>query len=111
MKFSKVMCGVLCCLCFFGVASSANAKQLSSAELIDSCSSLVEILENKDRILIVISNISQADAMRAGVCRGVLEEYARVNQCSGSLKDRASVLAEERNDSMSYKSLLRKTCW
>ncbi|MCT4625471.1 hypothetical protein [Halodesulfovibrio sp.] len=111
MKFSKMICGLLFCLCFFSVVSTTNAKRLSSEELIDGCSSLVEILESKDEILSIISDISQADAMRAGVCRGALEEYARVNHCRGSLKNRASVISEEFNVGKSYQQLLKNTCW
>jgi hypothetical protein len=86
---------------------------ISNKELVTNCQELVNIYDKKGskRLLAGVST-SVSEAMRAGICKGVLEEHASHSYCHGHWYDQALYIIEngEREDDLSVEQLLDNAC-
>lgn len=66
------------------------------ARLIESCTELVNIYDKHDQLRFAAAQTtSLSEAMRAGYCRGVLDEYQRNNQCrTRDWREQANTIAK-----------------
>jgi hypothetical protein len=65
------------------LSSEASASDISAKDLIDNCQELVAIYDRRgERQLFAGISTSVAEAMRAGICRGMIEEYINHVNCS-----------------------------
>jgi hypothetical protein len=85
------------------------------ARLIESCTELVNIYDKRDQLRFAAAQTtSLSEAMRAGYCRGVLDEYQRKHQCSSSnWREQANTIAQhahEQPDTQDVDSLLATAC-
>ncbi len=74
-----------------------HASQASTdpARLVESCAELVDIYVKRDQLRFAAAQTtSLAEAMRAGYCRGVLDEFRRHYQCKNNdWRDQAEIIA------------------
>lgn len=88
------------------------AASITAETLISSCQELIAIYDKKgeQRFLAGMST-SVAEAMRAGICRGMIEEHANHDafRCSGSWHTIAKNIAQMNTDS-SVESILDNAC-
>jgi hypothetical protein len=83
------------------------------ARLIESCTELVNIYVKRDQLRFAAAQTtSLAEAMRAGYCRGVLDEFQRNYQCrTRDWRDQANTIAShalEPSDTLN--DLLAEAC-
>ncbi|MCK4794539.1 MAG: hypothetical protein KAV87_63000 [Desulfobacteraceae bacterium] len=73
----------------------AQAAPVTPDTLATSCQELIAIYDKKgDQRFIAGMSTSVAEAMRAGICRGMIEEHANHNRCYKKWYDMASLIAE-----------------
>ena len=103
-------------LLLFNVAPATVAKETDKDTLIDSCVELVAIYESKsEKYLLAGFTTSASEAMKAGYCRGVLEEHANHTRgCYSSnwLKMARFIAAQQlfSDNFRSTRGLLEKAC-
>ncbi len=74
---------LLCALTIFSLPLQASQANTDAARLIDGCRELVNIYGKRDELRFAAAQFtSLSEAMRAGYCRGVLDEYQRKNTCN-----------------------------
>ena len=105
---------------FLGFANCTFAEESKIDRLINSCQELVQITDqHMAKRLTTVFTTSVAEAMRAGYCHGVLDEYARENSnCRNvSLYQQANYIATlKAQESISLESfysredVLRQSC-
>lgn len=85
------------------------------ARLIESCTELVNIYAKRDQLRFAAAQTtSLSEAMRAGYCRGVLDEYQRNYQCrTRDWREQANTIAQrahEQPDAQDVDLLLATAC-
>lgn len=73
----------------------ASQASTDPAGLVESCAELVDIYVKRDQLRFAAAQTtSLSEAMRAGYCRGVLDEFRRNRQCRTSdWRDQAQIIA------------------
>lgn len=84
MKIAKLLCLLVSILAIHSVNASATSFDSNDGEfLINSCREAIEIFKNRsDKRLLAAQMTSVSEAMRAGFCIGVLEQYKKSHSCS-----------------------------
>lgn len=92
------------------ISGQAQAAQITVETLAISCQELIAIYDKKgDQRFIAGMSTSVAEAMRAGICRGMIEEHANHNRCYGSWYAIASSVAEM-DSSSNVEDMLDAAC-
>jgi hypothetical protein len=77
------------------ISSRAHAAQITADALATSCQELIAIYDKKgDQRFIAGMSTSVAEAMRAGICRGMIEEHTNHSRCNRGWYAMASTIAE-----------------
>ncbi|WP_221739974.1 hypothetical protein [Stutzerimonas xanthomarina] len=94
-----------------------HASQASTdpSRLVESCAELVDIYVKRDQLRFAAAQTTAlSEAMRAGYCRGVLDEYRRHYQCRRSdWRDQAEIIARHspaQLEELDVDDLLAKAC-
>lgn len=75
--------------------AGAQAGSITAEALATNCQELIAIYDKKgEQRFIAGMSTSVAEAMRAGICRGMIEEHANHNSCYRNWYDIASTIAE-----------------
>ena len=85
---------------------------ITTQTLISSCRELIAIYDRKGQkqFLAGIST-SAAEALRAGICRGMLEEHSRHDNCNAGWYDEALKIAQTNVDEeQNVEDLLKSSC-
>ena len=96
-------------LCSGLVQADTNEAKL----LIQGCAEVEAIYNRRgEKNLFAGVNTSVAEALRAGYCKGVLEQYRRSGGCYQSdwIKQAQQIGQESDNQSISVNQLLRQSC-
>lgn len=107
MKKSALLLAGL--LCGGLVQAETNETQL----LIQGCAEVEAIYESRDKKnLLAGINTSVAEALRAGYCKGVLEQYRRSGGCYRAewIKQAQKIGQQSTSQSISVNQLLRQSC-
>lgn len=89
---------------------NALASSITSETLISSCKELIAIYDKKgERRFLAGMSTSVAEAMRAGICRGMIEEHANHDRCLGSWYTVAKNIAEMKSNS-GVEVIMEKAC-
>ena len=85
----------LCALTLFSLPFQASQASTDATRLIDGCRELVSIYNKHDELRFAAAQFtSLSEAMGAGYCRGVLDEYQRENDCNTSgWREKANIIA------------------
>lgn len=82
--------------------------------LIEGCAEAIQIYEDNQQYRSLAATMtSLSEALRAGYCRGVIDEYDRNHHCSGDWLKRARYIADHKEAKSlppSTESLLRGAC-
>ena len=83
MKIAKLFCLLMSMLAIHNVSAKANLFDSNDGKfLINSCQEAIEIFKNKsEKRLLAAQMTSVSEAMRAGYCIGVLEQYSKSHSC------------------------------
>lgn len=105
----------LLCLALMLFTKSAFSAEINSIDLISNCQELIAIYDrNGVKKLSASLSTSVAESMRAGICRGMLEEHSRHGfPCHGSWYDKALKIANTSSEvgKMSgVEKLLKSAC-
>lgn len=97
------------------VSVSCSASNIDSRILIHSCQEYIAIYDRKgDKKLMASVSTSVAEAMRAGICRGMLEEHIshERHSCDDSWYQQALFIAKQdtKKNRYSREQLLDKAC-
>lgn len=77
----------------------AQAAQITGKTLVSSCQELIAIYnKNGEQRLLAGVSTSVAEAMRAGICRGMIEEHANHSSCHRNWHAMASTIGEFDSD-------------
>lgn len=104
---------------FIFLSSTLQAAEINSETLVASCGELVVIYnKNEEKSLYASISTSVAEAMRAGICRGMIEEHERQvrrtygSGCSNSWREQAWRIARYGLESNHYgiEDLLDDAC-
>lgn len=72
-------------LALVSLPMQSSLASTDPARLVESCAELVDIYVKRDQLRFAAAQTtSLAEAMRAGYCRGVLDEFQRNRQCRTS---------------------------
>ena len=75
--------------------AQAQAAPITAETLTSNCQELIAIYDKKGKQKLMAGiSTSVAEAMRAGICRGMIEEHANHNTCDKGWYDMASSIAE-----------------
>lgn len=85
----------LCALALFSLPLQASQTNTEASRLIDGCRELVSIYDKRDELRFAAAQLtSLSEAMRAGYCRGVLDEYQRKTTCNtNDWREQANTIA------------------
>ena len=106
-------------LVFMFFTRSALSAEITSIDLIENCQELIGIYDKKgEKRLLAGLSTSVAESMRAGICRGMLEEHSRHDSsCRGDWYEKAEKIASISVDvdvdvvkKISAETLLRLAC-
>ncbi|GAA5525295.1 hypothetical protein Maes01_01861 [Microbulbifer aestuariivivens] len=97
------------------VSMNSIAAEIDSKTLILSCREYVAIYDRRgEKSLLASISTSPAEAMRAGICRGMLEEHAKHQRysCGNQWYQQASVIANQDPELYQYskEQLLDEAC-
>lgn len=97
------------------ILSSASISYAADAtRLIEGCQELIRIYEKHDQKRVLAGwTTSVSDAMKAGYCRGVIDEFRRNNGCAGSNWHRQATQIANADAGLSAgsaESLLERSC-
>ncbi|PXF30059.1 hypothetical protein WH50_17355 [Pokkaliibacter plantistimulans] len=84
-----------------------------ATRLIEGCTELVNVYTKRDELRFAAAQTtSLSEAMRAGYCRGVLDEYQRHNYCTTQdwRKLANTIASQALEQPQNIDSLLRKAC-
>ena len=99
MKSSQSLClkpFIQTVLLLIFLTHEASASDISADALITNCQELVAIYDRKgERQLFAGISTSVAEAMRAGICRGMIEEHINHANCSQGWYAMANAIAAE----------------
>lgn len=106
---------LLLTLALASLPMQASQASTDPARLVESCAELVDIYEKRDQLRFAAAQTtSLSEAMRAGYCRGVLDEYRRHYQCRTSdWRDQAQIIASHslsQLEALDVDDLLAKAC-
>lgn len=77
------------------ISGQVQAAPITAETLTSSCQELIAIRDKKGKQRFMAGmSTSVAEAMRAGICRGMIEEHANHNTCYKGWYDMASSIAE-----------------
>jgi|GEM_PF-4761881 len=97
------------------ISINSSASNIDSDILIHSCQEYIAIYDRKgDKKLMASLSTSVAEAMRAGICRGMLEEHIKHERhsCDNSWYQQALFIAgqDAKKNRYSREQLLDKAC-
>jgi len=97
------------------ISMSSSAASIDSVVLIHSCQEYVAIYDRRGKKSLMASvSTSVAEAMRAGICRGMLEEHTRHERynCDNQWYQQALFIAKQDIEQSQYtrEQLLDKAC-
>ena len=97
------------------ISSNSAAADIDSETLILSCKEYVAIYDRRGQKNLMASfATSPAEAMRAGICRGILEEHAKhqLYSCDNPWYQQASFIAKQDPEEYQYnrEQLLEDAC-
>ncbi|MGM8935542.1 hypothetical protein ACS8E9_11760 [Pseudomonas neustonica] len=101
---------LLTCLLFSGLV---RAETDEAKMLIQGCAEVEAIYNRRgEKNLLAGINTSVAEALRAGYCRGVLEQYRRSGGCYQNdwVRQAQRIGQESNRQSLSINALLRRSC-
>ena len=91
--------------------SRIHAAQITADTLATNCQELIAIYDNKgDRRFIAGMSTSVAEAMRAGICRGMIEEHTNHRRCNRSWYAMASIIIAEADSFSDIEDMLESAC-
>jgi len=108
-------CLTLLLSCF---SFTVQAADIGAETLVNSCAELVVIYDESEKKSLYASiSTSVAEAMRAGICRGMIEEHEKhkgrsYRGCSNSWREQALIIAQHDLESSPYdlEELLDEAC-
>lgn len=107
------LCSFIFLICFylFCCVSVSNAAEIKSEMLISGCQELIAIYDREgDKQLLAGLSTSVAEAMRAGICRGMLEEHDNHDiNCHSDWYEKAVKISNSNND-QTIEQLLTSAC-
>ena len=111
MRFNVILLLAIVFVIGFGTCSYAGSHDLKikNDTLIDGCAAYLEFEESKGSSFNIILRLSHADALRAGICAGVLYEYRRKHSCRNSVSEQARKISIS-SPIISYRKLLKESC-
>jgi len=105
----------LLALTILSLPLQSSLASTDPTRLIESCTELVNIYTRRDELRFAASQLtSLSEAMRAGYCRGVLDEYQRHYECKTSdWREQANTIAShafEQPSAQDVDMLLASAC-
>lgn len=99
---------------FFLMSSSCVMADTNRTVLIEGCAEAVQIYANQQEYKTGAAMMtSLSEALRAGYCKGVLDEYGRSHDCAGNWLKRAQLIAHHKDAERlppSTEDLLSEAC-
>jgi len=99
---------------FFLMSSSCAMADTNRTVLIEGCAEAVQLYDNQREYKTGAAMMtSLSEALRAGYCKGVLDEYGRSHDCGGDWLKRAQRIANHKGAEhmpASTEDLLREAC-
>lgn len=99
---------------FFLMSSSCVMADTNRTVLIEGCAEAVQIYANQQEYKTGAAMMtSLSEALRAGYCKGVLDEYGRSHYCGGDWLKRAQLIAHHKDAERlppSTEELLSEAC-
>ena len=92
MKIAKLVCLLMSMMVIQNVSAKVNPFDSNDGKfLINSCQEAIEIFKNRsEKRLLAAQMTSVSEAMRAGFCIGVLEQYSKSHSCSNRYSGRSN---------------------
>ena len=79
---SRKLTAALLLATFATLSTTAVRAETESERLINGCSELVDIYDEHEKARFMAAQVtSLSEAMRAGYCQGVIDEYRRTSNC------------------------------
>ncbi len=98
----------------FLTSSPIVMAETNRTVLIEGCAEAVQIYDNQQEYRVGAAMMtSLSEALRAGYCKGVLDEYGRSHDCGGDWLKRALYIANHKEAKRlppSTENLLREAC-
>ncbi len=96
---------------FAAIFLNAHASRVTGQKLSENCQELIAIYNKKgDQRLFAGMSTSVSEAMRAGICLGMIEEHTNHSRCSRDWYDMAEIIAVENDSQKSAEDLLEMSC-
>ena len=91
--------------------NTVYASQITGEVLSENCQELIAIYNKKgDQRLFAGMSTSISEAMRAGICRGMIEEHTNHFRCARGWHDMAKVIAAKMGSQYSAEEMLELSC-
>jgi len=92
--------------------AQAKADNAESELLVKGCSEVAAIYDRQgQRHLYAGFTTSVSEALRAGYCKGVIDQYRRTEHCSNTWTEQAKRIAIQADDYLpSFNQLLSRSC-